>query len=237
MLNRFPLLKSSSTLSSTLLYPQFQLLLCFASLVVESSSSTNPSLSRNEKNTVAFGKSFSRGASVSETKPISVCLSNLLSHIGVDLAGSIQTIGGSRTTYRPIASTTISDDQEVCRPVPTVLLPSTSQPEDLYTRASQNGRESMVIRMEKIFDEVESRLASMPDEEDESLLDLEFFSSELEDSTSERRFRHLSKPVVIGDSIPPPLQCPAVVQHVNSTPYRLFEFSLPTVTRSCISTS
>lgn len=182
---------------------------------METSNASSSTLGRNEKNLVAFGKSFSRGGSAVETKPISVCLSNLLGHIGVDLAGSIQATGNSRsTTYRPTTSTMVSDDQ-TSRLIPTVLLPSTSQPEDLYTRASQNGRESMVMRMEKIFDEVESRLANMVDEEDTSLFDLENFSSELEDSTSERRFRHLSKPVVIGDSIPPPLHCPSVVQHVS----------------------
>jgi hypothetical protein len=172
-------------------------------------------VNRSEKGLVSFGKSFSRGMSVSETKPISVCLSSLLSHIGIDLAGSARAIGNSRTsTYRP-SSSKAKPDQDSSRLTATVLLPSSSHPDDLYTRASQNGRESMVMRMEKIFDEVESRLENMPEEEDDSPLALENFSSELEDSTSDRRLRHLSKPVVIGDSIPPPLNCPSVVQHVS----------------------
>jgi hypothetical protein len=180
-------------------------------------SSSNAPGTRNEKG-LAFGKSFSRGMSVSETKSISVCLSNLLTHIGIDLAGSAQAIGNSRTsTYRPSSSRTRPDGQDTSRQISTVLLPSSSHPDDLYTRASQNGRESMVMRMEKIFDEVESRLASMPEDEDNSPLELENFSSELDDCTSERRLRHLSKPVVIGDSIPPPLHCPSVVQHVSQS--------------------
>jgi tetratricopeptide (TPR) repeat protein len=135
----------------------------------------------------------------------------------------MQAAAGTRSsTYRPTASLSITDQQDRdnsnSKLLPTVLLPSSSHPEDLYSRASQNGRESMVMRMEKIFDEVEARLASMAaaEEEEESPFDLDNFSSELEDSTSERRLRHLSKPVVIGDSIPPPLHCPPVVQHVRS---------------------
>jgi hypothetical protein len=185
--------------------------------VVETSAS-GPTLTRNEKGLVAFGKTFSRSASVSESKPISVCLSNLLGHIGIDIAGSMLAVGSRSSTYRPTTSMSITDRQDSSKLLPTVLLPSSSHPEDLYTRASQNGRESMVMRMEKIFDEVEARLSGMADEEEESPFDLENFSSELEDSTSERRLRHLSKPVVIGDSIPPPLHCPAVVQHVAPLP-------------------
>lgn len=185
--------------------------------MVEASAS-NPTLTRNEKGLVAFGKTFSRSASVSESKPISVCLSNLLGHIGIDLVGSMMAVGSRSSTYRPTTAMSITQQQESSKLLPTVLLPSSSHPEDLYTRASQNGRESMVMRMEKIFDEVESRLSNM-DDDDDSPFDLENFSSELEDSTSEKRLRHLSKPVVIGDSIPPPLNCPAVVQHVLPPPY------------------
>ncbi len=216
ILNRFPLLKSASTLNSTLLYPQFQLLLCFAAVIVDGQrgNTSLQSTSRTEKNHVGFKRTSN--ATTVEKRAMSVCLTHLLSEIGIDLVSSLAP--NSSSTYRPTVSASVNDQDRFQSPHSPVLLPSSSHPEDLYSRAGKNVREAMIIRMENIFDEVEARLAAhQPEDDDEyNPFDLENLSSELEENSSfsDRRNRHLSKPVVIGDSIPPPLHCPTVVQHV-----------------------
>lgn len=167
---------------------------------------------------VSFGRTVPRGSISAENKPINTSLSNLLTNIGIDIIGSVQGVGNSKSsTYRPSTSISIHDNQNSLKGQSTILLPSSSHPEDLYSRAANNARESMIIRLEKLFDEVESRLSLMPDEDNDNqnYFELDSFSHDTEDAPLDRRYRHLSKPVVIGDSIPPPINCPAIVQHVN----------------------
>lgn len=147
---------------------------------------------------------------------MNILLTNLLKQLGIDIAHSVDATANSKaTTFGASASLNIghSEDDPFAG---SVLMPNTQTPDDMYTRASKNSREVMVMRMEKIFDEVDARLQGLTDLDGEiantDLLDE--FSSEIDD-VSDNRLRHLSKPVVIGDSIPPPLNCPTTVQHVR----------------------
>jgi hypothetical protein len=191
---------------------QFQLLLCFTASLVDTAKST-----AHQSTNKSLNKLMSRGMSVEvETKPIHTMLSSLLKQLGIDIAPSVNATANSKaTTFRASASMHIgADDDDPF--TGSVVIPNSFSPDDLYTRASKNSREVMVMRMEKIFDEVDARLQSLTDIDGEvgnaDLLDE--FSSEMDDA-SENRLRHMSKPVVIGDSIPPPLSCPTTVQHVS----------------------
>ena len=177
--------------------------------------SVNPPSSRFAKD---LSRHFSRGMSVPvESKPMHIMLTNLLKQLGVDVAPSTNaTAASSASTFRASTNLEIGDGDEPFSG--TVMMPTSLTADDLYTRSGKNNREVMVLRMEKIFDEVDMRLQMLSESDgDDNAADmLDDFSSELEDGSSENRMRHLSKPVVIGDSIPPPLNCPATVQHVRS---------------------
>lgn len=176
----------------------------------------------HESSNKALNRVMSRGMSVPiETKPMHILLSNLLKQLGIYIVPSVNATANSKaTTFRPSASVHIGADDDPFEG--SVVIPNSFSPDDLYTRASKNSREVMVMRLEKIFDEVDARLQSLSDLDGEiaSADPLDEFSSELDDTT-ENRFRHMSKPVVIGDAIPPPLSCPSTVQHVSTVSFLL----------------
>jgi hypothetical protein len=172
---------------------------------------------------ISFGRHFTRTLSIQvESKPIIDCLADLFRQIGIDIAGSVGAVANSRgSTYQSVLPPSHAGGDPFGG---SIVIPSTDRPEDLYSRASRHNRETMVIRMEKIFDEVESRLSNSSSGED----DMEDYNldtlSELEDPF-ERNLKHLSKPVVIGDAIPPPLNTPSIVQHVCASSPFLFYVS------------
>jgi len=219
VLDRFPLLKPAK--NSTLLYPQFQLLLCFTAeeFAEANSTSTLPVPNTNGKPGVAFGRGLSRQISNIQERvptPLNKSLADMLKTIGIDMAASTLAVAdSSASTLRPAASaptremkkgTSFLEDSGS-----TVHTPF-KKPGDLNPTQSNSNRESMVLRMEKLFDEVDARLEGMANTDFDDELEFESFPGDGEELV-ERRSKRMSKPVVIGDSIPPPLNCPAQVQH------------------------
>ena len=167
-----------------------------------------------------------------------VMLTDLLKLLGIDITSSTKATAASKaSTFRAALSFHVGEggDQDNDCFEGAIIMPSSTAPDDVYTRASKNSREVMVLRMENIFDEVESRLQHMDDMDgDNAVADLlSEFSSEIEDS-SEHRFRYMSKPVVIGDSIPPPLNCPTPVQHVRGWEYMIRDTLVAIVVCLCV---
>mmetsp|Transcript_22243 Transcript_22243/g.32358 ORF Transcript_22243/g.32358 Transcript_22243/m.32358 type:complete len:688 (+) Transcript_22243:128-2191(+) len=216
VLERHPLLKSSLTLSSTLLYPQFQLLLCFTAVVVVDTVSMTAT--SGDKPVVAFGRGLSRQITTSlesPPPPLHKILTDLLQTIGINTAVSAHpTVGDTVCVQQPSATTVSRELKKVASSFEepgTVVLPASKKPDDLYSRQSNNNREAIIIRMEKLFDEVVARVDSMADIDGIETY-LEQFPTDGDESV-ERRAKQINKPVVIGDTVPLPLSCPSHVQH------------------------
>lgn len=158
--------------------------------------------------------SFNRGGSMKtvtkeEFKPMHMSLSQLLKNVGIDVPDSMAALAHSVHRDTSATGSTIRFEDSYN----SVILPSSDKPEDLYTQASKHTRESTFLRMENLFDEVtlkirNLRYADISEEEKQELPgDLEEYST--------ASLRNTGKPTVIGDSIPPPMQIPAAVQHVS----------------------
>ncbi len=92
----------------------------------------------------------------------------------------------------------------------TVVAPSTERPEDMYHGSLNHARQSMLLRMEHLFDEVESKLVVSLNAGSSVLHLLSTPGEEVLDLKS----RLPTKPVVIGDALPIPVDCPDTVDQL-----------------------
>lgn len=92
----------------------------------------------------------------------------------------------------------------------TVIAPSSDRPEDMYHGSLNHARQSMLIRMEHLFDEVESKLVVSLDAGSSILQLLSSPGEEILDGKA----RLPTKPVVIGDALPIPADCPDTVDQL-----------------------
>ena len=94
----------------------------------------------------------------------------------------------------------------------TVIVPSSSQPENLHSSTLNHSRQAMMLRMEHLFDEVETRALQMTPTDSEVLA---LLSAPREGGeVVESKVRLPSKPVVIGDALPVPALCPDSVEQL-----------------------
>ena len=160
--------------------------------------------------------SFNRAGSkkninVEELKPMHTSLAQLLRNVGIDIPDSMAAL--AHTVHQDMTtaagSTVRFEDSHN-----SVILPSTVKPEDMYTQASNHSRESTFLRMENLFDEVTLKIRNLrySDMSEEEKMEL---PGDLEEYST-ASLRNTGKPTVIGDSIPPPMQVPAAVQHVSN---------------------
>lgn len=80
----------------------------------------------------------------------------------------------------------------------TVVKPSSSKPQDMYTSSGNHSRQAMMLRMEHLFDEMEAKLLQRISPDDAMLQIVSNFIEEV----LEVKAKLPSKPVVIGDAIP-----------------------------------
>lgn len=164
-----------------------------------------------------------------EQKQLSVILTSMLKSMGIDM--SDPPVVQKKTEKPPkfkscLSYASVGDDNtvhslDITDPFPgTVLLSSTIAPAgsgapDDQRRASTCGanhsREAMLLRMANIFDEVEDRIRFLKKES--ALLEEEMIVHKF-DVQINRSTLHQSKPVVIGDAIPPPSSAPDIVNQV-----------------------
>jgi tetratricopeptide (TPR) repeat protein len=92
----------------------------------------------------------------------------------------------------------------------TVVAPATDRPEDMYHGSLNHARQSMLLRMEHLFDEVESKIVVSLDAGSSVLQLLSTPGEEVVDGKT----RLPTKPVVIGDALPIPVDCPDTVDQL-----------------------
>jgi len=227
ILMKYPLLKSKTTLSSTLLYPQFQLLLCFAAVAVEQAAAASPTPSKTnspgntnnmsrQRQTInrafSFNRAGSRHFSKEEAKPIYSSLSDLLKHVGIDVPDSMAALARTAHVHHEESVTGGGSTVRFEDTTSTVILPSSDKPEDMYSKASNHTRESTFLRMENLFDEVTLKIRNLRYSDDLTEGEKMDLPGDLEEYST-ASLRNTGKPTVIGDSIPPPMSIPASVQH------------------------
>ena len=231
VLSRYPLIANSSTLNTALLYPQFQLLLC--SVAMERSDV----LSYKDLNASKFAKksSMSDGASISvaattsgsSSKALSDLLVDLIRALGIDKSldgpGNESRLSPTKTDGKildhplsPSTSTGAPRDKSPMRQpgsriVGVVTMPTSTRPEDAYSSSMNHGRHAQLLRMEHLFEEIETKMLEQlgPGSEVVALL----ASTSLEEKL-ETRSRLSSKPVVVGDAVPVPAVCPEPVEQL-----------------------
>lgn len=159
------------------------------------------------------GRAFAKVMPTTDSKPLFRLLSDFLYRIGMNKVPLEQpVVKAAHSTEEDILFGSVSADAFQNSGV---VLSASTGPEDHYTGRANHAREAMLIRMERLFDEVESRLryigtVAIPDNVSAKS------SHEIGEDPFDKSKRHLSKPIVIGDAIPLPKEktCPMTVKHV-----------------------
>ena len=89
-------------------------------------------------------------------------------------------------------------------------MPSQNRPENQYTGTLSHSRHAQLMRMENLFEEIESKVLKMlnPGSDILSMISLP------NDENLDAKSRLASKPVVIGDAVPVPAICPEPVEQL-----------------------
>lgn len=229
----FPILATAASLHSIILYPQFQLALSFIAL--EKIVNANKRIQFSSRD-----RMFAKKLVDVDSKPMCDIVLELLKSLGIDKSGpgvglssKDQTIvstenskGGSfgETTKRGGTMKSIEgrDDEDNDEGMDmyngnygggfdgSVTMPMSQRPEDHYSGSMNHSRQAMLLRMEHLFDEIETKLLGMAESGSEALELLAAPSDEI----NEVRQKLSSKPVVIGDAVPVPTTCPEVVEQL-----------------------
>lgn len=208
--------------STALLYPQFELLVCFTAIAVFENRTSTAMRAKPQQRNGAFAKK------VAEIDSLQV--SNILADFfkQINLGKSLASLtdlhrhgGGSREVRGKSSaaagtereSTAYSSDKTGRTPIARSV-----RPEDQYTSSLKHGRQAMVFRLNDLFQELKDTFAGNQSHEgDDSRVDLirlsDNKSSEIEVLNVQQRFA--SKPVVITDAIPLPVaSCPPEVHQL-----------------------
>lgn len=207
-MSRFPVLGAAASQNSALLYPQFQILLCFAA--TEALASRTKSLGSSKFATKRFD---------AENKPMEQVLSDLIRDLGIDRSVNKPIEGDmmleslnspSRSIPRGRSGDMGNTHAGSTLSVPgTVVLPSQNRPENQYTGTLSHSRHAQLMRMENLFEEIESKVLGMLDPGSD-VLAMMSLPNDIVDAKS----RLTSKPVVIGDAVPVPAICPEPVEQL-----------------------
>eukprot|EP00607_Mallomonas_marina_P006689 CAMPEP_0182438286 /NCGR_PEP_ID=MMETSP1167-20130531/85652_1 /TAXON_ID=2988 /ORGANISM="Mallomonas Sp, Strain CCMP3275" /LENGTH=451 /DNA_ID=CAMNT_0024631567 /DNA_START=554 /DNA_END=1906 /DNA_ORIENTATION=+ len=262
--SQFPMYATVSSNNSILLYPQFQLLLCFTA-IERYAMITKDNLSKYPKTTT---QPMSTSTSIFNAKKVSHgtdseyladMLNDLLKAIGIDLGSghsmaAVQARNMSSVVGRPSSANrrysgtgnpgqrgrnsalgkgnlddatgvTSKDTSSFARMpsdgdstfVGEVNLPMSSKPEDSYSSSMKLERQAMLVRMDRIFDDIGEKLRKVTythAQLDPLLSSTVLYSTTDEHTKPDMQLKFASKPVVIGDAVPLPASCPAVVEQL-----------------------
>jgi hypothetical protein len=146
------------------------------------------------------------------SKTLSDSLQELFREIGISKFDEDMTFPANYPTLAndPAASTIDGNKTTRTFMTGTIIAPSTERPVDMYQGSLNHARQSMLLRMEHLFDEVESKLVVSLDPGSHVLQLLSMPGEE----TLDVKARLPSKPVVIGDALPIPADCPDTVDQL-----------------------
>lgn len=193
----------------------------------------NENISKRETKATENGQVpvFARKLVDARNKPIAEALSDLLREVGISRTDetlsvanmSITSPVGSPAPSRAKQSVAFTGDQTVKHSsnttsgggepnlfTGTVIVPTSEKPENMHAASLNHSRQAMMLRMEHLFDEVETRALRLTPPESEVLTIL----SAPKEEVMETKLRLPSKPVVIGDALPVPAECPDSVEQL-----------------------
>lgn len=195
----------------------------------------NENISKRETKATESGAApvFARKLVDARHKPIAEALSDLLREIGISRVDdtlsvanlSVSSPAGSPTHGRAkqLVATGGNGDTKVKHSANstngggepnlftgTVIVPTSEKPENMHAASLNHSRQAMMLRMEHLFDEVETRALQLTSPDSEVLTIL----SAPKEDVLETKVRLPSKPVVIGDALPVPAECPDSVEQL-----------------------
>jgi hypothetical protein len=232
VLTKYPLVANGNSQHADILFPQFQLLLVMVAL------ERNENLSKREsKSDGVFAKkvvdykskpvaesvndllreigiSKSNDSMPTATMGNTVTSSSMAASTGGERSPRSSAFDGkaaspAASTVKHSANQRSGSSSEPNLFSGTVILPSSDKPENMHSSTLNHSRQAMMLRMEHLFDEVETRVLNLTSPDSEVLLLLSAPKEEVLDSTKQRL---PSKPVVIGDALPVPSLCPDSVE-------------------------
>ena len=210
IMNNFPLIVSSTSLNSVLHYPQFQLFLCFVAIE-----------KYDQQNLKGSKSSFAKKVGESESKNMADIILDLFKKMGLHKSSIISNSLNSPTATANLQSSmqtmnismqaTIDiEPRESSLENGAVVAPTSDGPQDQYTGTMNHNRQAMMLRMEHLFDEMETKLLLIIESSSETMQLL----TEPGDDMHDAKPRLVSKPIVIGDAVPVPQSCPEAVEQL-----------------------
>lgn len=237
VLTKYPLLANASSQQSDILFPQFQLLLIMAAIERNENLSKKEKKSdsvyakkevdiRNRPITDSLLELFkeigisriadnnidktNKHLNANNITDSNHSHTNRVSAFNTSNSNSSSNGGGGVTSTILRSSGRRDLEGEPNLFTGSVIAPNSLKPENLHTSSLNHSRQAMMLRMEHLFDEVETRALELtsPDSEVLALL------SSPKDDILDSKVRLQSKPVVIADALPVPAQCPDSVEQL-----------------------
>ena len=217
--------------TATMLYCQFELLICFTAIAVYE----NRTLSAFKAKPQRTGAAFAKKVAEVDTQQASILLADFFKQI--NLGKSLASLGslhrhrddpeaeaaiGSVSGPQGTESGTKSGGEAVASSSSRPKLGKATRSEDQYTSTMQHGRQAMVFRMQDKFEEIRDTVYQLLSRDWENAQTTDVLRlidnrrAEIETLRVQSRFS--SKPVVITDAVPMPLERvhPEVQQLVKS---------------------
>lgn len=217
ILNNFPLLAGNSSMQSSLLFPQFQLLLCFAAFEKYDAAFK---LNQQPVNP-AKPSTFARKVVAPETKSMADILSDLLKSLGIDKLTATRE-GPDQNKMHNSSLGKDADRSGANVFSGTVTLPAFDGVDNPANNASSSkyasARQAMLMRLDHLFEkDVENKLQETSLASSAALkMMLAPLPVESPEEMHSAKRNLLNKPVVIGDAIPVPStgECPESVEQM-----------------------
>lgn len=234
---QYPLLATASSAHTQLLYPQFQLLLVLTA--IERNNSLLRTINSESKimnattSKLSLSMSASKRLTAKNTEFVTVAdmLSDLLKAMGISILTrphSASAITSGRVINN--ASLTAKDLGPAMSTLPNQLpsqmnmtatgnieLPSTTRPSDSYNMSGKHNRQTMIMRMDSLFEDVAISLQEVTYSKtcDPTLSLLpNLFTNNTQDDMNINSSKINGKPVVIADALPVPTDCPPSVEQL-----------------------
>lgn len=219
-----------SQVGATIWYPQFQLLMVM--MAIERHELKTKKNETGGRQQAAFAR---KPTDAQQAKHVSEMLQELFRDIGIskydeNTASFATQFVGTAATDGTATVSSVPSLPPIDGAVPnnanaatgrslftgTVTQPTVTRPQDMYTAQASHTRQAMLLRMEHLFDEVESKLMlELPTgAEIVNLLTPPSDAADLHGDTAAGKGRLPSKPVVISDALPVPAQCPETIEQL-----------------------
>ena len=209
VLSQFPLNASLNSLNSALLFPQFQLLVCFTAVARYEAM--------NKRAAARPSNNFAKKTLDSEARPLHDMLSDLIRDLGLgrskDTSSNASEMGMDEADpFLALPSGSRTHGASISYPGK-VLLPSQQRPENQYTGTISHSRHAQLMRLDALFEEVEAQVIKTL-ESGSDVLALLSAAAPPDEAGDRAAAKLASKPVVIGDAVPVPAICPEPVEQL-----------------------